>query len=215
MSWLSSLIAWFTKQDPLTRAGELAAQEAERLWALDVIDPPGPINKQAIESLAIINQILNDAGWVWVTYTKNGPPQWCGMFAAACWRKAGLSPSWLATFWASTLRLSYWIRGKSWNGTRAGGPRLEMDLATLKFPDGSGPRRGDIVVVGDGNPPEGDHICVLVGYLGGIFQTISGNGGGYGPRGNRREGISKRDYTLTGTGYRVLHVYRPIASDLV
>ncbi len=230
MSWLDKFVSWFIVRDPLLEAGERAAREAERMWALDVYDPrKGETSAAAKKSLAVIQDIVNRAGWTWVTYTGNNDTQWCGHFAAACWRTAGIDPSWLATFWASTLRLASWVRYLKWND-KSGGVRpaqggrmlLAVDRATapeaLVFADGTRPRRGDIVIVGDGTPKEGDHINVLVGFSAerGTFHTISGNGGGLGPDGKRREGIVKKDYTASATsGYRVLFVIRPGVSDLL
>lgn len=229
-SWIDQVVSWFVRRDPLKRAGEIAAAEAERMWQLDIIDPPkGATSEQAKRSLIVINEILAASGWAWAgPYKGNGPPQWCGLFAATCWRRAGLDPKWLATFWASTLRLSYWIRYKAWNGTSAGkrpeaGARMVISVdrdtrpEDLVFADGSAPRRGDIVIVGDGTPTEGDHITVLTAFdaVSGVFTTISGNGGGVGPRGDRREGVSLRDYVARpASGYRVLWVMRPGAEDL-
>jgi len=88
----------------------------------------------------------------------------------------------------------------------------------LRFDDGSSPRAGDIVVVGDGVPGAGDHITVLVSFdaATGTFRTISGNGGGLGPDGNRREGVVKADFIAApASGYRVLWVYRPALGDLL
>lgn len=229
MRWLDGIINWFVRRDPLERAGELAAAEAERMWQLDIIDPPkGASSEQAKRSLIVINEILSASGWSWAgPYTGNGPPQWCGLFAATCWRRAGLDSGWLATFWASTLRMAHWFGYRAWNGTSAGQrtakmPRLalavrrDMRPHEIVMPDGAPPRPGDIVVVGDGTPKEGDHITVLISFdaTTGVFRTISGNGGGVGPDGKSREGISRRDYKADQSGYRVLWVYRPGVEDL-
>lgn len=234
MSWLSKLLKLFHRGEPtpadrLARAGELAIAEAVRLWKLDVYDPPyGDSRPRAKFCLEVINDIIRRAGWGWVTYKGNGPPQWCGLFAAACWRTAGIDPGWLATFWASTLRLSYWVCYRAWNKTPAGAPsangsrqwlRVERDMPIdeMRFRDGTAPRAGDIVIVGDGTPAEGDHITLLVELdATGTFHTISGNGGGVGPDGRRREGIVKTDYRADAErGYRVLWVYRPGVDDLL
>ncbi len=229
MSWLDTIVAWFARRDPLTRAGELAAAEAVRLWRLDVYDPPkGDRSIGAMASLVVINDVIQRGGWTWVNYEGNGSPQWCGLFAGACWRTAGIDPKWLATFWASTLRLSRWIRYTDWNSTTAGkrpvsGGRmvlkLERDMppAKMLMPDGTPPRAGDLVIVGDGKPVEGDHINVLLSFnvQTGIYETISGNGAGLGPDNLRREGIVRRNYVAHATsGYGVLWVMRPGAADL-
>lgn len=232
MSWMDIITSWFAKRearDPLRDAGARAAAEAERMWKLDIIDPPrGAVSTAAKRSLDVITGIVRDNGWTWeVPYTHNGQVQWCGMFAGACWRSAGLEPKWIATFWASTIRLATWARYLKWNdkssGTRpATGARMLLEIhrdmkpANILFPDGTRPRAGDVVIVGDGTPKEGDHINVLVSLsVDGVFHTISGNGGGAGPDGKRREGVVKRDYTASATsGYRVLFVLRPGVDDL-
>lgn len=221
MGWLDAIVGWF-KADRLARAGELAIEEAERLWLLDVYDPPkSDKSPQADHSRAVISEIVASAGWSWATpYAGNHATEWCGMFAARCWRTAGLDPRWLATFWASTLRMAKWFRYAKWNETSAGtkpktGGRMFMRGTDAEFPNGTQPRAGDIVVVGDGIPGQGDHITLLVGREGNVWRTISGNGGGIGPDGKRREGIVKASYRATGTGYRVLWVYRPGLDDLL
>ena len=207
----------------MEEAGKRAAAEAERLWQLDVYDPKiGDQAPRAKFCLQIINDIIHKAGWTWIKYLGDGPPQWCGLFAAACWLVAGIDPKWLATFWASTLRLESWAEGHPWNGTPAGGPRpfIKMNSKSkpeeCKFPDGSLPRAGDIVVVGDETPKEGDHICVVMSFdpATGVFVTISGNGGGDGPTGEKRQGISKAEYKIGAPGYHPLRVYRPLSNDM-
>jgi len=208
--------------DALQLAGERAVAEAQRLWSLDVYDPRvADDTENGKRCKAIISDIVRDAGWTWaVPYRGDGAVQWCGMFAAACWRTAGIDPQWLATFWASTLRMATWFRYRDWNETSAGdrpasGGRMIMRGTDATFPDGTLPRAGDIVIVGDGTPAEGDHITLLERYSPSVFHTVSGNGGGEGPVGKRREGISKADYFATRGGYRVLWVARPGVGDLL
>lgn len=223
-----SMLRWFrpeTKGDAMTTAGERAVAEALRLWNLDVYDPPrSDHSERAKKCRAVIDEILIASGWRWeVPYLGDGQVQWCGLFAAACWRKAGINPALLATFWASTLRLDAWARGKHWNGRPAGGPRPFVRLDSSSTPedcrlsDSSLPKTGDIVIVGDGKPAEGDHIALCESYdaLNGVFRTISGNGGGIGPTGTRRQGIVKTDYRIGGPGYCVRAVMRPLPGDLL
>ncbi len=230
MSWLSNIVAWFVNKDPVAQAGLKAVAEAERYFKLDVCDfaensahPKVPFWK------AIIQGIIDRAGWGWITYVGNTTDpkkacQWCGMFCAACWRAAGVDPKWLATFWASTDRLVKWAKGEHWNGTPAGGPRPLIELgrgsrdADVRFPDGSQPRAGDILIVGNGRRKTGNHITLVVEYDArtGRFWTINGNGGGLGPDAKRREGIVKTAYTVAavGEGYYPMFVIRLLASDL-
>jgi hypothetical protein len=211
--------------DALVHAGVLAAAAAERAWKLDIFDPPkGSKHSRAPECLGVINGIIRRAGWGFATpYRGNGQPQWCGMFAADCWRDAGIDPTWFATYWASTYRLLLWARYKRFSATAKANPapadpsdrrlavNLEAGLVDVT------PRPGDIVIVGDGEPDEGDHITVAMGFDSRTFaiDTISGNGGGVGPRGDRREGISRRTYTIGSSGYRPMWLIRPAFGDLV
>lgn len=212
--------------DALTRAGELAIAEAERLWSLDVIDPrKGDTRGIAIESLVVINDIIRTAGWGFATpYRGNGEPQWCGMFAAKCWAAGGLDPSWFATYWASTYRLHLWARYRKFSTKSKTNPppmlgveRRELVPLERGQPLGFEPRAGDIIIVGDGEPDEGDHVTLCVRYdaVARTFDTISGNGGGVGPKGNKREGISRRDYAIDASGHRAMWIIRPAVSDLL
>jgi hypothetical protein len=213
--------------DALELAGLSAVAEAERLWALDIIDPPiGSTHPRAAESLAVINAIIKTNGWAGnVKYLGNGPPQWCGMFAGACWAKAGLDPAWLASYWASTYRIGLWARYKRFSPASkpnpipmTGVPRRLIARLDRGKPLSFVPRAGDIVIVGDGEPDDGDHVTLNVRYdsVRRVFETLSGNGGGGGPRGNKREGISRRDYGIdAGTGYRAMWLVRPAPSDLI
>lgn len=228
MSWLNKFVDWFMIDDAVTRAGKRAVLEAERLFATDITDfAEGSTNPNVPRWKAAIQAIINASGWTWVKYVGNTRDpkeacQWCGMFAAACWRAAGIDPKWLATFWASTARLDNWAKGEHWNGEPAGGPRPYIALtpkskpADVRFPGGLLPRAGDILVVGDTAPKDGDHITLVVSYDDdtGTFHTINGNGGGLGPDGKRREGVVKTDYTLGVGPYYPLRVYRVLESDL-
>lgn len=221
----------------LIDAGRAALAEMERLFQLDVIDPaardlapPAPgsspklhlAHERAVHSREVIDEILKACGWGWRTpYAGNHlGPEWCGLAAGKGWAAAGLDPTWLAAFFPSTLRLHYWAHYRDWNdhGNRppASGPRRVAIQVDGKLPDGFTPREGDIVIVGDGNPGVGDHITVFKREVApGRWLTISGNGGGNGPDGKYREGIVEREFSLSGTGYRVLWIYRPALSDLL
>lgn len=218
--------------DALARAGELALAEAQRLWALDVIDPPkGSKDPRARRWLEVINDIIKSAGWGFRgAYLGNAPKatRWCGMFAAKCWRLAGLDPRWLASFWASTLRMEPWFDYKPRNGKSAGkrparDGRMAIKLsaaskpADVVFPDGTMPRAGDIMVVGDGTPEAGDHIVICESFdpVTGIAETVGGNGKGLGPDNKRREGIVRARFKVGGSGFVILRVYRPGFGDLL
>lgn len=229
---IASIDAYLEAEQPAppvdsTSAGELAAAAAERLWKLDIIDPPfGSKHPRASASLAVINEIIATNGWGDnTTYRGNGPPQWCGMFAGKCWVEAGLDPSWLAAYFASTYRLGLWARYKRFSPTSKANPPPVTEAPTRligKLDPGKAPpflpQKGDIVIVGDGEPDEGDHVTIAVGYGATMrtFDTISGNGGGVGPNGDRREGISRREYSIDArSGYRAMWLIRPAAGDLL
>jgi hypothetical protein len=214
------------------------------MWTLDVGDPaprflaPPPaganakhltLHERALRWRGVIDSIHLSAGWGWATpYKGNGfGTEWCGLFAAACWRKAGIDPKWLAPFFASTLRLYSWAHYRDWNDHKNQPPpvgasrRLAMKLsrdskvADLLFE----PRAGDIAVVGsDPNHPEGRHITVVTGFdrERSFVTTVEGNGGGYGPDEKWREGIVVGTRKIgADTGDVVLWIYRPAESDLL
>ncbi len=207
----------------IAQAGALAVAEAKRLFDLDVFDPPiGSRHPRSAECLDVIDGIMARNGWRPAGgYKGNGPPQWCGMFAGDCWRAAGLDPKWLPAFFASTMRLHAWATYRDWNEHRNPRPtgddvRLCAELAPgepLPFE----PRAGDIVIVGNGKIHDGNHVTVAVSYdpARRSFQTISGNGGGVGPHGDRREGISEAEYFIDAGRYRAMLVIRPALRDLV
>lgn len=209
----------------LARAGELASAEMERLWKLDIIDPKIGAKGPLVEhSLAEINRIIVRNGWGRPgEYKGNGPPQWCGMTAGDAWATAGLDPASLRVFWASTDRLIAWARYESFNGHRnvprpKSGARGCVKLERGKAPAVL-PRPGDVVLVGTGKRPAGDHVTVNMGYDAATrtFDTISGNGGGKGPHGDKREGISRRDYKIdpvAGERYHAMWLVRPGAGDV-
>lgn len=206
--------------------GEVAARAAEQLWQMDIIDPPiGSKHPRAAESLSVINAIIERNGWgTNVSYMGNGPPQWCGMFAGWCWAAAGLDPSWLPSYWASTYRLGLWARYRRFSTTSKANPRPGVGPLRVyeALQRGVGlavsPKRGDIVIVGDGEPADGDHVTIAVSWDAKrrTFDTISGNGGGVGPHGDNREGVSRREYSIDATtGRRAMWLIRPAPGDLL
>jgi len=218
-----------TEQD-LIDAGRAAAAEGLRLWHLDVRDPSARSlvqgDPEAMRWRTVIDELHKSAGWGGSTPYPGDKvgEQWCGFFAAHCWRAAGLDPKWLASFFASTIRLQAWGQYAPW-GTKAnpppakGAPRRlvarlgrESKPADLPFT----PREGDIVVVGDGSPAAGDHITIATGVdlARGIIHTVEGNGSGNGPDGKSRHGIVVAERPIGGPGYCVRWIYRPAPSDL-
>jgi hypothetical protein len=207
----------------LAECGRAAVVEAVRLWNLDVHDPKASDKTaRADASRKVIDEIITSAGWPWqLPYKGDGQVEWCGLFVAACWRAAGIDPKWLATFFASTYRLDTWARYRSFgdkpNRRPIAGPwRLLAELTpqTQELP--WEPREGDILMIGDGSPAAGDHICLVTGYDAKerVFSTIEGNGSGLGPDGKRRQGIVTARRSLGGAGYCARRLIRPAPSDI-
>lgn len=224
MSWLDTVISWFASKDPVALASSRAADEAERYFTLDIVDPPkGSSHPQAARWLKVISEIIHRCGWTWIKYEGNekGANQWCGEFAGACYAEAGLDPQWLRDFFPSTYRLLCWARGRpAPSGKGAGGPRPLVPVTSriVRFADGTPPRRGDILLVGTGHDPNGNHVTLVLSYdeKTGVFKTISGNGGGLGPDGKHREGVVKADFSVGATkGYHPMWVIRVLESDLL
>ncbi len=235
MSWIDSLVRWFTPiadDQKLATAGALAVAEADRLWQLNIADPPNGDARYAASREQIDAMIRGDQGlgWNWAQpYVRDGNFEWCGAFVSKCWAAGGLplKPH-RYTFFSSTYRLDLWARYRSFNGIACGtkpasGARMMIELDAesrperCRFPDGSLPRAGDIVLVGDGTPPQGDHITLCASYdpKTGVFSTIEGNAiGGTGPDGRRRQGVIKAERKVGGVGYCARRVIRPGASDL-
>lgn len=210
--------------DKLEEFGLKVAANLEAMWKLDVFDPPiGSSHPRAAFCLKEIEKIIAANGWQWaLPYRGDGPPQWCGMTIGKAYADAGLDPSWLSSYFPSTYRLMLWATYQRYDskGKQNPPPSSKDDLrlyVDLRKPFSVEPRPGDIVIVGDGNPSWGDHITGCVGYdpVTRTFDTISGNGGGVGPRGNSRQGISRRKYVIGAPGYHPMFLIRPATGDLL
>lgn len=221
------------EEDKIKAFGEKVAAHMEAQWKLDVFDPPiGSSHPRAKFCLDVISKIIERNGWGWaLPYRGDGPPQWCGMAAGDAYAEAGLDPSWLATYFASTYRLMLWATYQRYDSQRGKQNPKPPLSATPSMDDRRRyvnvqraqalthvitPQRGDILIVGDGNPQWGDHVTVVVGYdeASKTFDTISGNGGGAGPRGNHRQGISRKSYRLGARGYAPMFLIRAASHDL-
>jgi hypothetical protein len=212
-----------TTDAELAEAGKAAVVEGLRLWHLDVIDPRrNDMSDRANASRKVIDEIIAAAGWTWqVPYFGDGQLEWCGLFVAACWRAAGIDPKWLATYFASTYRLDTWARYRQFGNTpnekpSTGPHRLIVDLTPLSTDLPFPPRAGDILMIGDGSPVAGDHICLVTRYdhERRAFETVEGNGSGLGPDGKRRQGIVTARRSLGGQGYCARRLIRPAPSDI-
>lgn len=215
-----------TDIDRLELAGRAALMQAEHLWHMDVYDPkPSDRTPRADASRKVIDSILTAAGWGWrVPYAGDGVgPEWCGLTVAACWRAAGINPWWLATYFASTFRLDTWARYENFDDKHPNrrpitGPyRLLSCMNTVSEGPSFVPCAGDILMIGDGMPEFGDHICLVESYDADkrVFSTYEGNGVGLGPDGKRRQGIVRGERHVGGSGYCARRLIRPAPSDLL
>ena len=154
---------------------------------------------------------LQGLGWWWdAAYLGNHHGrEWCGAFTAYALGGAGLK--WKPhryTFFSSTDRLLAFGLYRDWvaeggiavpNSPVPGRPRrvcamLGMgETAESLARRGIAPRRGNVLLVGDGLPPrkQGTHITLVEDFdpHTGAFFTFEGNGGGEFPDGKRGEGV--------------------------
>lgn len=207
----------------MQHAGELVAKMAEKLWEQDVYDPePGDKAINAVRCKTVISQFTVACNWG--PYEGNHSVEWCAMFAMYCWHKAAnLDAKWLAHFSQSTYRLWAWANYLDFDGHKNPKPvfstpleepfrtytdlRESQDYRTTV-------QRGDIVIVGDGNPKTGDHVTVAVEVFKDHIVTISGNGGGTNSKGKNNNGISKKTYTRGASGYAPMFLVVPAFGDL-
>jgi hypothetical protein len=221
--------------DELEACGKLAVAELTELWKLDIHDPRHTEHgANADRCRRQILDIIRDGGaWSWVTeYLGDGAPnnpQWCGFTAGWGWRK-WISAYDRQTWWASCFRLVHWatyrdmvIGTKTYRNLKkpTSGPtrlyaKLDAKSTTLPFP----PRVGDILIVGNGDPAHGDHICTVRGFDAErrMFLTVEGNGQGVGPDGKKQHGLVFAERPLgarAGHAYIAMHLIRPAANDLL
>lgn len=222
--------------EALALAGQRVVTYAMREWNRDIFDPPiGSAHPRAAECCAVIDEIIKFNGWGFALphgrYIGNAPPQWCGMFAGRRWAEAGLDPKPLIWGWASTLRLGCWFSYRPWNNYKNPRPtngdlRLWGKLEPGK-PLPFTPQSGDVVIVGTGKvewgkdkgkpQPEGAHVTISAGFDEATrsFDTISGNGGGVGPHGDHREGISRATFSIDTGVRKAMWIGRPAFGDLL
>ena len=237
ISLIESLLARFVKPLPdLTIAGLTAIREADRMWRRDIIDPPVG-DRTHDDSRKAIDAMIRSAdglGWDWeLPYAGDSAFEWCGGFAAWCWAKAGLSLHARKHFWSSTYRLDRWTRYQQANDRvknpkpSAGPYRMIIDLDerssfNVRFPDGTTPRAGDVLMIGPVASGYGKHVTLVESFNtnNGTFGTLEGNGFGLGPKGDRRQGVV-RSFRPVGlnigqkpTQYHARRLIRPAPSDL-
>lgn len=211
----------------LVRAGELVAASAIAEWQRDIYDAVSTDRSaEGQRSIAYIDALTRACNYGRYTGNDMRPAkQWCTMWGSKRWVDAGgLDPSMLAHFSQSTLRWRYWAQYLTSDGAHPSGEkpngddrRLYVDLQK-PWPNDFAPRAGDLMVVGDGEPFYGDHGVVVITYdpITHSVDTIAGNGGGIGPRGNKREGVSRKTFSLrSGAGYHEMFLVRPAFGNLL
>lgn len=213
--------------DRLQAAGERALARALAEWRLGIFDPKrADKSAEGQRCRAAIERYMHDgAGWLGA-YAGDGAVEWCGIFTAYAWAE-DLDADLRHDFLPSTYRLENWRTGRPPLGDGAGardtrpvslelGPRsTAADVASF---GGTGPRAGDILVVGDGTPGYGEHIAVVYSFDPDVgFHTVEGNGGGSFPNGTRGQGVVRAVRPLgakPGISFIARRIYRPTLTDL-
>jgi len=214
-------------QASLESVGRSAILRAEMEWSHGIYDPrrSEKSDRAALCRSAIDQYIRLGLGWTWEPpYVGDGDFEWCGAFAAYCWR--GIKPALRKTYFASTYRLDRYARYGSVNGekNRGTGRRLaELDEHSTALP--WEPRAGDILTIGPAGSGYGKHICLVESYTDGVFKTIEGNGVGLAPNGHRWQGVVRGqrylgkeyigpDGTKVRADWHARRLIRPSAEDL-
>ncbi|MCC6625404.1 MAG: CHAP domain-containing protein [Deltaproteobacteria bacterium] len=218
----------------LVAAGQRALDTAIAEWNRRVVDPPRRTWEDGAwtpSRTAIDGYIRSRMGLDWprcswvppvVAYRRDGDFEWCGAFAAWCWRHAGLDPELAYIYWSSTYRLDrYARRAVAFGSLRERRLRARLDgLGRLYLPfeadttyddvERFAPRAGDVLIVnGIG---VGQHITIVESWdpdLGG-FRTVEGNATGRGPDVTLYQGVVKQLRRF----HTCRRLIRPAASDL-
>ncbi len=157
----------------VSAAGRIAVLTALAEWHKGVAEP-----RRRVTSHPILRYICVGLGWRWITKYRNRRFEWCGAFAAYCWRSAGLKAGPRKHVLPSCVRLN----GK--------GPRSEWhSWGPSRFVDGPA-LPGDIMLVGKG--PDGSHIALVEFEDVRGIHTIEGNSTGRGIDGRRYEGVVRQ-----------------------
>lgn len=216
--------------DRLKVAGERALARALGQWKLDIRD--WKRTAKGVESEAdrviIDDYIRRGLGWTWqAPYAGDGAFEWCGAFAAWCWYM-DLLPELRRDYLPSCYRLFAWSQGLTASGEK---PKAPIERPTFLALDenstaadvlgfaGTGPRAGDLLIVGDGKPEYGEHITVVEKFdaAGERFYTVEGNGGGTFPDGTRGQGVVRaiRPLGRASVRYIARRLYRPTLAHLM
>jgi len=227
--------------EALRYAGLVAVAEAKLCFLEDITDLPPRTSPQFERCAKFIDNLIRTTfgiNWTWESpYRRADQFKWCGTLPACGWGNAGLKVNLRTDFFASNFRLDRYARyervkdGPFPPKPATGGPHrmiIGLDEHTrpedVKFPDGSSPRAGDIMLIGDKNPAWGDHITMLERWDAGEFwqPTIEGNGRGFGPDGLSRDGIVRAKRRIGNlpkdgptTSYFALRIIRVGFDDIV
>lgn len=209
--------------DRLEEAGATAIDVAFSHWLTDIYDPKSTdVTPDALRCKGLITQYIQKGiGWTWEPpYRGDGTFEWCGAFAAECWR--GVKPELRKLYFASTYRLDRYARYQSAFGEKnegTGRKILELDESTKVsyFLSRWTVEKGDILLIG--SKGYGQHICLVESFDrgAGVFHTIEGNGTGDGPQGERQQGVVRGMRYLGTTkigGWCARRIIRPSAEDL-
>lgn len=217
-----------TDVDRVAAAGQLALAEAERLWGLNIFEPaPDDHTERGEFCRKAIEDLIRAVGWDWALpylghdRAASGQLEWCGIFAGACWVRAGLDPA-IARVWVeSTYRLDAFARYEPIEGhpnpmPSQGEPLrhiTDLDARSTELP--WDPQPGDILTIGPSG--YGQHICVVDHFdrEHRMFYTVEGNGVGLGPDGKKRWGVVRGMRPLGGSSWHARRLIRLAASDLV
>lgn len=209
-------------------AGDDALAELTALWQRDIRDPAvGDHSPDADRCRGWIDHFIRSSdglGWSWEPpYAGDGHGvEWCGATAAYAWR-GHIDLAVRRRYFASTWRLDRWARYRpvdehDENARPSGAPdRLlaEFDEHSTALPAGVVPQAGDILLVGPVPGAKifawGAHVTVVENFdpATGIFWTLSGNCGGFGPKGDRRQGVSRQRFAIGYGGYHARRLIRP------
>lgn len=231
----------------LRDAGQRALSTALALWHNLVRDPPRRSlhDRQYDEDRRIIDALIRTpVGLNWPrcsdeveAYRFDGDYEWCGAFAARCWRAAGLDPMLATIYFSSTYRLDMYGRERLAFASkrekalvaRLGGKCEYLQLDDDSTPDdvaAFAPRAGDILLVGsesyEDRMPYGTHVTIVESFdaAASTFLTVEGNATG--ELGNRQhgQGVVKQARPLGMPANGTRHTYiarrliRPPLSDL-
>ncbi len=223
----------------LRLAGKLAVLQAQRDWLGNIIDArAGSIDPASRSYIDETIRTPRGSDWSWETpYRGDGQVEWCGMAIARFYART-VPVATRRTWFPSTYRLDRFARYQDIEGAKNPLPPIgihrmlvELDehstAADAKFPDGSTPRAGDIMLVGGVGTGYGKHCTLIRGPMqvleSGLayFDTLEGNGTGKSPKGSRVQGLVRGTRPiglargLAPTTYFARRLIRLAPSDLV